>query len=178
MSDEKRKISHQVLFSGKLIDVLGNSVISNGELVILEAFQVPHVVLIVPILDNGNFLLVEQYRHSIDQATLEFPAGRIEEDEAAKDAARRELMEETGFDSDTIEFLGPIDVAPEFGNAMVSIFMASNLIESALLSPEPYEKINIYEFSEDSLVGMIADSKIRDAKSIAAYTIYSQSIRS
>jgi ADP-ribose pyrophosphatase len=52
---------------------------------------------IVPVLEDGRLLLNKQYKHGIGQVVIEFPAGGLEPDEEPLEAARRELMEETGY---------------------------------------------------------------------------------
>lgn len=63
-------------------------------------------VLILPINTEGKVVLVRQYRQSIKKDTLEFPAGFIEKGESAEQAARRELLEETGYIAAQMKPLG------------------------------------------------------------------------
>ena len=55
--------------------------------------------------DNGNFILVEQYRPNLEKLTIEFPAGGVEKNERHLDAAHREIYEETGYSCDLL-YLG------------------------------------------------------------------------
>lgn len=54
-------------------------------------------VMVVPVTENGNVILVKQYRHNLKKDTLELPAGIVSADEPTADAALRELVEETGY---------------------------------------------------------------------------------
>ena len=66
---------------------------------------VPRAVFVVPVTAAGEVVLVRQYRHPVRDWTLEVPAGAVEDDESALDAAARELREEVGGTSDQIEHL-------------------------------------------------------------------------
>ncbi|GIH07461.1 hypothetical protein Rhe02_55280 [Rhizocola hellebori] len=53
--------------------------------------------MVVPVTEDGNVVLVKQYRHNLKKDTLELPAGIVSADEPTVDAALRELVEETGY---------------------------------------------------------------------------------
>ena len=61
------------------------------------------VVLIVPITKDGDLLLVKQYKHGAGGIVVEFPAGLVEDNEKPKEAAVRELREETGYSSEKLK---------------------------------------------------------------------------
>ena len=63
------------------------------------------VVVIIPVTHRGELLLVRQYRPAVDSYVIELPAGLVEPDESDLAAGRRELIEETGHDADTITLL-------------------------------------------------------------------------
>lgn len=62
--------------------------------------------MVIPFLEDGTVLLVEQYKHGARRSVLTFPAGHVDPGEAAEPAARRELMEETGLEPGTLTSLG------------------------------------------------------------------------
>jgi ADP-ribose pyrophosphatase len=61
------------------------------------SFDMPPGVVIWPVTSDGHFVLVRQYRPTLNKVTLEFPAGAVDADETPEQAARRELREETGY---------------------------------------------------------------------------------
>jgi len=65
--------------------------------------EVRDAVIIVPIFEDRSMLMIQNYRHGAGTILLELPGGFINENESASDAARRELLEETGYKCDTVE---------------------------------------------------------------------------
>jgi ADP-ribose pyrophosphatase YjhB (NUDIX family) len=68
--------------------------------------QCPDFASVVALDPQGRLLLVRQFRHGAGQTTLEVPAGHVEEGETPEEAARKELLEETGHEADSFELLG------------------------------------------------------------------------
>lgn len=66
-------------------------------------------VCVVPITSEGEIVLVSQYRPAVEATVLELPAGHVEQGETPEEAARRELLEETGYAAETLELLGILD---------------------------------------------------------------------
>lgn len=88
----------------------------------------PNSVMIVPITQSGNVVLVRQYRYNLKQYTLELPAGTPGKDEEVRAAAMRELYEETGYVEDSesaFTGLGRFYVLPSETNRYVNIFLAA-----------------------------------------------------
>lgn len=127
--------------------------------------------VIIPVLNNGNFLLVKQYRLPIDEYLLEFPAGGKEEDETWEETAQRELREETGYASKNIKSLGKIFPCPGFCDEVQYLYIAKDLEESPL-KPDFDEHFELVEISKEDLIRKIKDNTITDAKTIAAFYKY------
>lgn len=77
------------------------------EFIVLDT---PSWVNVVPITTEGNVVLIRQYRHGIQDVTLEIPGGMIDDGEEPQAAALRELLEETGYRRDAELRLQPLDV--------------------------------------------------------------------
>lgn len=67
---------------------------------------VPFAVVILALLKNGTFLFIEEYRHPTKKIILACPAGYMDPNESPIDAAKRELLEETGYSAESFELIG------------------------------------------------------------------------
>jgi 8-oxo-dGTP pyrophosphatase MutT (NUDIX family) len=81
-------------------------------------------VNIVPITAGGDVVLVRQFRHGIRDCTLEIPGGMVDPGEEPLVAARREMVEESGYDSARVEALGTIHPNPAIQNNRCHSFVA------------------------------------------------------
>jgi ADP-ribose pyrophosphatase len=123
-------------------------------------------VAIVPILSNGDVLLVRQYRHAVRSDLWEIPAGKIEPGEDVLSCARRELREETGYVAERWTRLTSFFTSPGFSNERITLFHASGLQQD-----EPPSAAEITErlvLPIEAVERMIRTSEIIDAKTILA----------
>lgn len=85
-------------------------------------------VNIVPVTEDGHVVMVRQYRHGVAGFTLEVPGGMLDaEDPSPLEAARREMREESGYDSDDVVELGGVHPNPAFLNNRCHSFLARNV---------------------------------------------------
>ena len=85
----------------------------------------PEWVNIIPVTTDGRVVMIRQYRHGVDEITLEIPGGTVDPDDASPlHAARREMREETGYDSEDIVALGAIHPNPAIQNNRCHTFLA------------------------------------------------------
>ena len=83
---------------------------------------------VVPITPQGQVVLIHQYRHGIDEVTLEIPGGMVDADDPSPaTSARRELLEETGYDSEDVVQLGSISPNPAIFDNACHLFLARNV---------------------------------------------------
>lgn len=111
---------HLKLF-GSRYDYMRNP--RNGKterMIIIESRDAVNIVALTP---ERELVMVRQYRFGIHDYTLELPGGLVETDEGAGEAARRELLEETGYAGDTWTYLGRIASNPVFMNSYIEHWM-------------------------------------------------------
>jgi 8-oxo-dGTP pyrophosphatase MutT (NUDIX family) len=107
----------------------------------------PEWVNIIPFtpLDTGlELLAVEQYRHGVDMASLEIPGGVCDPSETPLDAAKRELLEETGYSADNWINLGFCTSNPAIQNNRCHFFLALDCVPTRDLKLDPNEELRVW----------------------------------
>jgi 8-oxo-dGTP pyrophosphatase MutT (NUDIX family) len=79
---------------------------------------------VIPVTDDDEVIMIEQYRHGSEDVTLEIPGGMVDEGESPREAAARELLEETGYSSGEIVALGRVRPNPAIHNNWLHTFLA------------------------------------------------------
>ena len=125
----------------------------------------PGASAIVPMLDDGRIVLIKQYRHAVGGYIYEVPAGKLDNNEAPEDCAKRELIEEIGYRAGQLEKLISIHTTPGFCNEMIHIYLATEL-QKDQVNHEPNEVIEIEYFTKIEIKEMINSGKITDAKTL------------
>jgi ADP-ribose pyrophosphatase len=133
----------------------------------------PHWVNIIPITISGEVVLIEQYRHGIEEITLEIPGGMVDQGENAQLAATRELVEETGYVPNETILIGKTRPNPAIQNNWVYHYLAIDCekhhepefdaTESVLTKLEPINNVP----------NLIKDGKITHSLVIAAFHWFS-----
>lgn len=161
---KEETLTSKYLFEGRVIKLRFDEVrLQNGNASTREIVEHPGGVCIAPVDENGNVLMVRQYRRPFDQMLLEVPAGKLNYGEDPYECGVRELEEETGFTTDHMEFLGEAYLSPGFCNEVIHVYMTEHLIPGTL-HPDEDEFINVERIPIDQLVTMIMSGEIRDAK--------------
>lgn len=127
----------------------------------------PGAVVILARQDDGNILLLNQYRPSIKSWLLEIPAGTLESGETPIQGAQRELEEETGYLAKNWTKLGLLTPMAGFCNEVQYLFLAEGLLPSHQRNCDEDEVIEVQSVSVDQLLHWIQSEKISDAKTIA-----------
>ena len=111
-------------------------------------------------------LLERQYRHAAQSMMWELPAGRIDDGETALTAAKRELLEETGYTARQWKRILHFYVSPGFLDETMTIYLARGL-KAGTAQPEPDERIAVHFVALSEARKMALNGRIRDAKTIA-----------
>jgi ADP-ribose pyrophosphatase len=165
MADEVVVESRNV-FSGRLIEVRVDKVrMPDGSIHEREIVEHPGAVAIVPVLPNGDLLLVRQYRHAIRQHTLELPAGTREQDEDPWITALRELREETGYTAGQLTELVHFYVSPGWTNEELTVYLAQDIV-AGTSATEPDEDLTLETIAPADVADLIQRGDISDSKSI------------
>jgi ADP-ribose pyrophosphatase len=123
-----------------------------------------------------RILLERQYRHAAQSMMWELPAGRIDDGETALTAAKRELLEETGYSARQWRRILHFYVSPGFLDETMTIYLAQDL-EAGEAQPEPDERIAVRFIPLSEAKRMALDGRIGDAKTICGILWLAQMAR-
>ncbi|MFO1512383.1 MAG: NUDIX hydrolase [Verrucomicrobiota bacterium] len=117
--------------------------------------------IIAAVTDEKRILLVEQYRIPVHARTIELPAGIIGDepgssDESHTEAARRELIEETGYEAGHIEALTHGPASAGLGSEVVTLFLATKLRRVGVGGGVAHEDITVHEVSLSDIDSWLA----------------------
>jgi ADP-ribose pyrophosphatase len=127
-------------------------------------------VNIVPLTAAGEVILIRQYRHGVADFTLEIPGGMIDHDDASPAAAaRREMQEETGYDSDDIRPLGWTHPNPAIQNNRTFMFAAYGAERRLETNFDTTEEIEVVCAPVTKIPDLIREEKISHALVICAF---------
>ena len=132
-----------IVYDGKYIRV-----VKRGTWEFVERKNVTGIVAIVPITNDGNIVLIRQYREPVQKKVIEIPAGLVGDTdgtESTETAARRELLEETGYYAHTLKELGTFPVSPGISTELLTYVMATDLEKKGNGGGDGSEQIEVFE---------------------------------
>jgi ADP-ribose pyrophosphatase len=177
LTGKARTLSSKTVYQGKVFWVTTDQVSEPGG-VTSRRDVIRHngsvVILAVDTLTNPadpGILLIRQYRHAAGKILLELPAGRIELGEKTLPAAKRELIEETGYRAKKWSKLIHYYASPGFLTEAMNILLAEDLTLGQA-TPEDDEKIEIYMTPLSEVLRLIHAGKIDDGKTLIGVLLY------
>lgn len=125
--------------------------------------EYPDWVNVVALTEEGKFILVRQYRHGVAGTVLEIPGGVIDEGESADEAARRELLEETGYQFQSLEKLCELYPNPATSNNITTSYLATGgvLVQEQKLDAQ--EEIEVITVSAEELKELLFKNQFGQA---------------
>lgn len=132
-------------------------------------------VLVVPMLDADNLLLVREYAAGVHRYELGFPKGLVEPGESPLEAANREMMEEVGYGSRALEYLTSFTVAPGYLEFSTDVVLARELYEQRCPGDEP-EAIEVVPWRLSQAAELLMREDFTEARSIAALLLVKEKL--
>lgn len=124
---------------------------------------------VIPVTEDGRIVCVHQYRHGTEEVSLEIPGGVIDDGESPLEAAHRELLEETGYEAETIEQIGVVAPNPAIQNNRCYTFLARNVREVRKPRLDAMEDIAVELINPADVPGMIARGRITHGLVVGAF---------
>ncbi|HTH54225.1 MAG TPA: NUDIX hydrolase [Edaphobacter sp.] len=125
---------------------------------------------------DPDIILERQYRHAAGQFLLELPAGRVEPGESTLAAAKREMIEETGYRAKRWALLTKYFASPGFLGEWMQIYLARD-IRDGIAQPEADEQIEIIRMPLSEALALASANKIHDGKTLIGLMLYDRLLR-
>ncbi len=168
-------ISITPVFTGRLISVETQVVeLEPGHRAYREIVRHPGAIAVVARVPDGRFVFVRQYRKPIDRNMLEIIAGCKEADEQPDVCASREIKEETGHDVIALHPLGLIHPSPGFLQETIHLFFAELADSPAAQDGDHDERITVEYLSREEFEALVDGGMIEDAKTLAAWLLFTR----
>jgi len=172
MDQEEKTLKENLIYDGKILQLYNDEILTPGGKIAHREYINHHGgASVLPIDEDGNIYLVEQYRYAYRQLLLEIPAGKLEKGEDAKKCAIRELKEEIGAECKEIKDMGIVYPTPGYTNEPLHIYVATGLTFGDTNWDED-EYINIKKIPFKNALEMVKSGEIKDGKSVVAILRY------
>jgi len=159
-------ISSERVFDGGFLHINRDRVeLPDGATTEREYIVHPGAVMLIPLLDDGRLVMERQWRYPLKRAFVEFPAGKIDAGEAPLATARRELIEETGYEAASLDFVASINNAISYSTEHIEIYLARGLT-AGQRQLDQGEFLDILLIEPEQLLGWVRDGTVTDVKTI------------
>jgi len=176
-STKPRVITSKLSYKGKVFSVFSDTVEEpGGDINVRDVIRHNGSVVMLAVDESKNpadpeIVFERQYRHAAGQFLIELPAGRVEPNEPTLAAAKRELIEETGYRAKRWTLLTKYFARPGFLGEWMQIYLARDIREGAA-APEPDENIEVFRLPLSEALALIAANKIHDGKTLIGLMLY------
>ena len=126
--------------------------------------------MVLPVLDDGRIVLVNQYRYLNERESWEFPCGGVKDGHTYEQTARQELEEEAGYVAEEWRMAGFFNPYNGVTNEICRVFVAQKL-RSVPPKPDESEEFEMTALQPDEINAWIASGRIWDGMTIASWTI-------
>ncbi len=165
----EEQVSSRSIFDGRLLKVRQDTVrLTDGSLTTREYYLLNGAVSVLPLTDDNEVIVVNQFRYPLHKVITEIPAGKLDTPEEDRlSAAKRELREETGLSAEEWIDLGTLYGSVACSNEVIGIYLARGLHQGDQALDEGeflnVDKVPLSELLDDVMAGKIADPKTQIA---------------
>lgn len=165
---KEQKLSSKDIYDGVLLHVFSDEVrLPNGNTSIREWIKHPGASAVVPLFEDGDVMMIKQFRYPLRKIFYEVPAGKIDHGETPEETASRELKEEAGIVFEDLQSLGEYHPSIGYTDEVIHLYLARNIkkVENRV---DEDEFIITERLPFSKAVDMAYSGEITDGKTIAA----------
>ena len=152
------------IYEGRVINLRRDTVeLENGKSATREVVEHSGGVCVVPIMDDGTLLLVEQFRYPFGEVLLEVPAGKLNPGEDHFECGKRELLEETAAIPQEYTYMGELYPTTAYLTERIHMYLAKGLT-FAEQNLDDDEFLDVVKIPFNEAVEMVMSNKIKDSK--------------
>lgn len=162
----ERTVSQQEILKGCFLHAFRDEVaLPNGQHTVREYVVHPGAVMILAFTDDGRLVMERQYRYPMRQVMIEFPAGKLDSGEDQLECARRELLEETGYQAREWAYAGVLHPVISYSTEFIGIWFARGL-QAGQRQLDDGEFLDVFTASPQELLDWARTGRITDAKTL------------
>ncbi len=172
-SPEEKTLRRRIVFSGRILTLeLLQVELASGVRSRREIIRHPGAVVVLARLPDGRFVLVRQFRKALERVLVEAVAGTLEPGERPASAARRELLEETGYRATRLVRLGRLAAAPGYCDEELYAYYADLDQMPQTPATDADEATQVVRLSPAAFEHAIRSGRICDAKTLAVSLLW------
>lgn len=161
---EEKTVSSELAYQGRILKITKDTaLLENGTEALREVVHHNGGVCVVPLTEQGEVLLVRQYRYPHHCTTLEVPAGKREQDEDILACGTRELHEEVGATADEMTYLGKLYPTPAYATEVIYMYLATGLHFSQQ-NLDADEFLDVVKLPLEEAIALVQRDEMPDAK--------------
>ena len=176
---DETTLSTESIYEGRVIRVERLEVeLEDGTQTTREVVRHGGAVAVIARREDGRFVFVRQFRKALERDLFEVVAGGIDPGEEPEVAARRELLEESGYAAGALTFLGSLFPAPGYTDERIDVFFTEVANEAGALDPDDDERVEVLALSRAEVESMFSDGECVDGKTLGAWLMFEKRVES
>lgn len=165
---QEKTISSEIKYEGVIFTITSDTAeLENGTTAVRDVLHHSGGVCVIPVTDDNEIFLVQQFRYPFQEITTEVPAGKLNQGESHAECGRRELLEETGCTCKEYIYLGEMYPTPAYDSEITHIYLAKGL-EFSKQNLDEDEFLDVIKLPLSKAAEMVMNGEIKDGKTQVA----------